>query len=59
MKVYDAFTDRYIDELDIDPTAPPERYKEITEELLIQNAARWFVEAFINKADGGDSDDNR
>ena len=56
MSVYDVFTDEYIDELDIDPIAPPERYKEITEELLIQNAARWFVEAFINNADGGDQE---
>ena len=46
-----------IDELDIDPTAPPERYKEITEELLIQNATRWFVESFTNKADGGGVDE--
>ena len=45
-----------IDELDIDPTVPPERYKEITEELLIQNATRWFVESFTNKADGGGVD---
>ena len=57
MNVYDTFTDSYICESDIDPTAPPERYKEITEELLIQNAARWFVEAFTNKADGGDSNE--
>lgn len=57
MSVYDVFTDKYIDELDIDPTAPPERYKEITEELLIQNAARWFVEAFTNKADVGEQDE--
>lgn len=51
MSVYDVFADKYIDELDIDPIAPPERYKEITEELLIQNAARWFAESFTNKAE--------
>lgn len=51
MSVYDVFADKYIDELDIDPIAPPERYKEITEELLIQNAARWFAESFADKAE--------
>lgn len=36
--IYDVFSDEYIKESDIDPIAPPERYKEITEELLISNA---------------------
>ncbi len=48
MKIYDVFKDRYIEESEKDLLAPPERYKEITDDLLISNAARWFVEAFIN-----------
>lgn len=43
-KVYDVFADEYIDEREIDPIAPPERYKEITLDLIVQNAARWFIE---------------
>lgn len=27
------------------PCAPPERYTEITEEILVENAARWFLTA--------------
>ena len=27
------------------PYAPPERYTEITEELLVENATRWFLTA--------------
>lgn len=54
--VYDVFEDRYIDASEIDQTAPPERYKAITKDLLIENAARWFVEAFINNADGGEQE---
>ncbi len=44
-KVYDRFADEYIDESEIIPYAPPERYTEITEELLVENAARWFLTA--------------
>ena len=44
-KVYDVFADEYVNKEDIDPIAPPERYMEITEELLIANAARWLVNA--------------
>lgn len=51
MSVHDVFADKYIDELDIDPIAPPERYKVITEELLIQNAARWLVGEAVGKAE--------
>lgn len=47
--VYDVFIDDYIDIEKMDPCAPPERYKEITEELLISNAARWFSEALRDK----------
>lgn len=43
-KVYDVFADEYIDVEGIDPIAPPERYKEITPDLLIKNAARWLRE---------------
>ena len=43
-KIYDVFADEYIDEREIDPIAPPERYKEITLDLIVQNAARWFIE---------------
>ena len=32
--VYDVFEDRYIDASEIDQTAPPERYKAITKDLL-------------------------
>lgn len=46
-KVYDVFTDEYIDRKDIDPIAPPERYKEITQDLLCKNAARWIEEALL------------
>ena len=44
-KLYDRFADEYIDESDKNPYAPPERYTEITEEILIENAARWFLTA--------------
>ena len=46
-KVYDVFADKYIDRKDIDPIAPPERYKEITQDLLCKNAARWIKEALL------------
>lgn len=42
-KVYDIFADEYIDESEINPIAPPERYTEITEDILVENAARWFL----------------
>lgn len=44
-KLYDRFADEYIDENEKSPYAPPERYAEITEEILIENAARWFLTA--------------
>ena len=44
MRVYDRFRDEYVDEEDMDQTAPPERYVQITEDMLIENAARWIVE---------------
>lgn len=44
-RVYDRFADEYIDESEKSPYAPPERYTEITEELLVENAARWFLTA--------------
>ena len=44
-KVYDRFADEYIDESEKSPYAPPERYTEITEEMLVENAARWFLTA--------------
>ena len=44
-KIYDRFADEYIDESEKCPYAPPERYAEITEELLIENALRWFLAA--------------
>lgn len=43
MRVYDRFRDEYVDEEDMDQTAPPERYAQITEDMLIENAARWLV----------------
>ena len=48
-KVYDAFIDDYIDESLIDPCAPPERYREITATMIINNAARWFTEGLNKK----------
>ena len=44
-KVYDRFADEYINESEKNPYAPPERYTEITEEVLVENAARWFLTA--------------
>ena len=44
-KLYDRFADEYIYESERDPYAPPERYTEITEQILIENAARWFLDA--------------
>ena len=41
-QVYDVFEDRYINAEDIDKTAPPERYKEITWELLLSVGAAWI-----------------
>ena len=49
MKVYDRFADEYIDESEMDEIAPPERYEYIAEELLINNAARWFIKAFTEE----------
>lgn len=43
-KIYDVFADEYIDEKDVDVNAPPERYKEVDVDLLINNAARYIVE---------------
>ena len=43
-KVYDVFADGYICREDMELNAPPERYIEITSDLLIKNAARWFIE---------------
>lgn len=51
-KVYDVFADEYIDVEEIDPIAPPERYKEITPDLLIKNAARWLREGLKEAEDG-------
>lgn len=44
-KVYDVFADEYIFREDMELNAPPERYMEITLDLLIKNAARWFIES--------------
>ena len=52
-KVYDTFADKYIDVSEIDTSAPPERYKEITSDLLISNAVRWFIEAFTEEEKDG------
>lgn len=46
-KVYDAFIDDYIDRENMELNAPPERYMEITSDLLIKNAARWFVDGLM------------
>ena len=43
-KIYDVFADEYIDEKDVDVNAPPERYKEVDADLLINNAVRYIVE---------------
>ena len=48
MRVYDRFIDEYIDEEDMDPIAPPERYVQITEDMLIENATRWLADALKN-----------
>ena len=45
MRVYDTFRDEYIDAEDMNPIAPPERYVQITEGMLIENAARWLANA--------------
>lgn len=55
-KIYDVFADEYIDEREIDPIAPPERYKKITLDLIVQNAARWFIEGLsMNDEEEGDA----
>lgn len=43
-KVYDRFADEYIDREDMDLFAPPERYVEINNDLLIRNSVRRLVE---------------
>lgn len=43
-KVYDVFADEYIDREDMNLYAPPERYMEIDDNLLIKNATRWLNE---------------
>lgn len=47
--VYDVFEDKYIDRSEIDPIAPPERYKEITLKMLISNAERRLADEFVKK----------
>ena len=46
MRVYDRFIDEYIDEEDMNPIAPPERYAQITEDMLLANATRWLADAW-------------
>lgn len=48
MIVYDVFEDKYIDDTEKEINAPPERYIRVTQDLLIENAARWIVEGLIN-----------
>lgn len=48
-KIYDVFADEYIDEEDMDVVAPPERYKPITPDIVIKNAARWICDALVEK----------
>lgn len=48
MRVYDRFRDEYVNAEDMDQTAPPERYAQITEDMLIENAARWLVKELKN-----------
>ena len=45
MRVYDTFRDEYIEAEDMKPMEPPERYVQITEDMLIENAARWLENA--------------
>ena len=55
MRVYDRFADEYIDEKEKDPIASPERYIELSEELILQNATRWFCQALkkeLGREDG-------
>ena len=51
MRVYDRFIDEYVDEEDMNPIAPPERYVRITEDMLIENATRWLTDALKNFCD--------
>ena len=46
-KVFDVFADEYIDEKDKDSFAPPERYREVTTKLILENGARWFANALV------------
>lgn len=46
---YDCFKDEYINENELDICAPPERYVELNEDLLIKNAARWICETLFGK----------
>ena len=52
-KVYDVFIDDYICREDMELNAPPERYIEITSDLLIKNAARWFIEGLKEDEQNG------
>ena len=52
-KVYDVFIDDYIDRENMELNAPPERYIEITSDLLIKNAARWFIEGLKESEQDG------
>lgn len=56
MRVYDRFADEYIDEMEKDPIAPPERYIELSEELILKNAARWFCQALVDDSAEKESD---
>ena len=63
-KVYDVFADEYIDREDMDLYAPPERYMEIDDNLLIKNAVRWLNEGLNDGLhqqlmEGGGNDKSR
>lgn len=58
MRVYDRFIDEYIDEEDMDPIAPPERYVQITEDMLIENATRWLAADTLKNFWGVEEDPN-
>lgn len=52
MRLYDRFKDEYVEEEDVDLTAPPERYVKVDSDLIINNGVRWLVEAMRGDDNG-------
>ena len=50
-KIFDVLADEYIDKEDMDINAPPERYQEIDDFLLVNNAVKWIVNELCSQTE--------